>query len=540
MLDRLTCPDLILPRSYIARWAVFYSCKVNPILLVSALCGAAWFVVDGFVLPPNFGGIDIYYFKDAGINFAQGRGFVTRFTFGNPSFEYQAYATYPPVYPLLFGFFVKLFGTSAFTNQIFNSAVSFFLGAAGFLALKPLALGYRPRRAPYILAAIFASAVFIGFFFPETDRPDGLGVCFGLLALMVLNRGASRQNEFVAGALCGIALVTSPFAGIWASIALALVVVARHYPKGGLRRVPARLSLAASGALLVVMLVGTTAAAFLPGWFPSFLGVLTGTATHNETGGGYFLALLKGDFRTWASGFPLGLSGFYIGLAKLFAVQGALAGAIVLDRFRGEAGWHGWPVAALLAASPLCLISSPYQANYPPMTSALLLGAAASMTLGMPSASRRHYATAIATGFALVSIVSFPFKSREVILRAGTRPSLERALNFIDRNRTAFDRADRFLAVSPATYILWRQEGIRPLTSIYSGFDNPENRRDLAYVALSYPGSRDPLAPQRPDWLTGDEYRLEYQPDLPQLATIFGWTVSHSSQTWESAIYARR
>jgi hypothetical protein len=81
------------------------SSKVNPILALSVLCGATWFFVDAFVLPPNFGGTDIYYFKDAGINFAQGLGFVTRFTFGNPTFEYQAYSQYPPLYPLLFGVF---------------------------------------------------------------------------------------------------------------------------------------------------------------------------------------------------------------------------------------------------------------------------------------------------------------------------------------------------------------------------------------------------------------------------------------------------
>jgi hypothetical protein len=49
----------------------------------------------------------------------------------------------------------------------------------------------------------------------------------------------------------------------------------------------------------------------------------SGAITHNETGGGYFLALLKGDVRTWVSGFPFGFSQFYVGLAKLLAVQGS-------------------------------------------------------------------------------------------------------------------------------------------------------------------------------------------------------------------------
>jgi hypothetical protein len=204
----------------------------------------------------------------------------------------------------------------------------------------------------------------------------------GSAYVSVCSRSSWRPNryEFVAGALCGIALITSPFAGIWASIAVALVVVARHYAKSGLRLVLVRLVLAASGAFLVVLLMGAVVAALLPDWFPAFVGVLTGATTHNETGGGYFLALLKGDVRTWVSGFPLGFSQFYVGLAKLLAVQGALAGALVLARVRFHVGWAGWPLIVLLAASPLSLITSPYQINYPPMTAALLLGAAAGMT----------------------------------------------------------------------------------------------------------------------------------------------------------------
>jgi len=118
--------------------------------------------------------------------------------------------------------------------------------------------------------------------------------------------------------------------------------------------------------------------------------------------------------------------------------------------------------------------------------------------------------------------------------------ALARALDYIDANKTVFNRPDQFLAVSPSAYILWRQAGIRPLITAYSGFDKPENRKNLAYVDLTYPGSHNPLVPQIPSWLTDDEYRLVHQPRLPQLAAIFGRMASRSSQTWESAIYAKR
>ena len=65
-----------------------------------------WVIIDGYLIPPTFGGTDIYYFKDPGINLAEGLGFTSRFTFGNPTFEYSVYSQYPPLYPLLFGIFV--------------------------------------------------------------------------------------------------------------------------------------------------------------------------------------------------------------------------------------------------------------------------------------------------------------------------------------------------------------------------------------------------------------------------------------------------
>jgi hypothetical protein len=114
--------------------------------------------------------------------------------------------------------------------------------------------------------------------------------------------------------------------------------------------VPVRLFLAASGAFLVLLLMGAVVAALLRDWFPAFIGVLTGATTHNEIGGGYFLALLKGDVRTWVSGFPL--AQFYVGLAKLLAVQGVLAGALVLARVRFHVSWAGWSAHRAFGSKP--------------------------------------------------------------------------------------------------------------------------------------------------------------------------------------------
>src|SRR5271169_1984363 len=105
----------------------------------------SWFLIDAFLLPPSFGATDIYYFKDAGINLAEGLGLVSRFTFGNPTFEYHSYSQYPPAYPLLFGLFVKLFGASVLSNQVFNSIIASCSGITAYFVFRPLLAMSRSR-----------------------------------------------------------------------------------------------------------------------------------------------------------------------------------------------------------------------------------------------------------------------------------------------------------------------------------------------------------------------------------------------------------
>ena len=198
------------------------------VLLCGILFVAAWFVVDGLLLPPAFGGTDFYYFKDAAINLASGLGFVSRFTFGNPTFDDRVFAIYPPLYALLFAAFVKLAGVSAAANQAFNAAVGIVVGLAGFLAVKPLLDRATSRRASVLSAMLFAIAIAANFFLPGADRPDGFGVSIGLFALVVLGQPSLASREVVAGMLCAVALLVSPFAGLWALVAVGVVVYERH------------------------------------------------------------------------------------------------------------------------------------------------------------------------------------------------------------------------------------------------------------------------------------------------------------------------
>lgn len=511
------------------------------VLLSCCALAIAWFIVDGLLLPPPFAGSDVYYFKDPGINWATGLGFVSRFTFGNPTFDYKIYAIYPPAYPALFGLVTKLLGVSTSTSQIFNAALGVALGFAGFLALKPMLVREPSRAAAFGLAfVVFAALVINGFYLPTADRPDGLGICLGLLALVALRGITSASGECIAGVLCGTALLTSPFAGVWSTIAVIIVVFDRHFQTAGLWRCVGRMLVVGAGLISVLTAAVGLFALLLPGWLPTFVGVLTGQSTGNETGGGYFLSLLRGDVRTWLGAFPIADPNYFVNLSKLLAVQLAVVGAVIVDLVRSKAGTRALPIVLLVAASPLCLLAIPYQGNYPPMTAALLLGGVATIAARMPAPSRRLYASATLIGLAAIFALSAQDRMREFIIRVSSQDSMGRALEAIDRIRNDLGHGHGLIAVPPSTYMLWREKGLRPLTTIYSGFTDPDNRKRLAYVAAPFGGSGDPLVPVVPPWLTEAEYGVVVEPALPQYATVLGHIVSRSSQTWENRIYARR
>jgi hypothetical protein len=498
-----------------------------------------WFCIDGLLVPPDFGQTDIYYFKDAGINFAQGLGLKMRFTYGNPTFAYRDYAHYPPLYPLLFGIYVKAVGVSAASNQVFNSLVAILTGILGFLALRPvLTSAASIRYRPWAELILGVSCIGTGYYSFAYDRPDGLATALGIAAILSAIRGATDRSALTAGALCTLTLFTSPFTGIWTSMAAFIGVLAA--PGEMPRRRIRRLMYIALGGIATVAVVLGLLWLWLPGWFDGFLGVASGSNTNNETGGGYFLALLRGDVHTWWSGFPYASPGSFLPLLKLGAVAAALVCTAITDRQTlGKAGRVVW-LLPLLMISPLCLVTAPYQSNYPPITAALLLAAWASIEAGKHTGGRHTAAVAILAAFAVNILLNVPFEARNLLVRSSTRDSLQRALVYLESHRGELEFPGGYSAVSPATYILWRQAGLHPLISIYSGFRLAENRKNLDVLALSYPGSGDPVKPQAAEFLPEDEYRPVFQPVVPQPAVIAGHVVSKSSQTWESAIYVRR
>jgi hypothetical protein len=83
-------------------------------------------VVWAFILPPAFGGTDVYGFKDAACNLAAGLGFKSVNFIGSKlrPFRPELFANYPPLFPLAYGLYAKLFGCNPTADKCFNLLVS--------------------------------------------------------------------------------------------------------------------------------------------------------------------------------------------------------------------------------------------------------------------------------------------------------------------------------------------------------------------------------------------------------------------------------
>ncbi len=491
-----------------------------------------WFFWHGLIASPSFGHTDIYYFKDAGINLASGLGFTSRFTFGNPTFEPLTYAHYPPLYPLSFGLFECLFGISTRSNQAFNSALGTGLGFAAYLLVRrPSVLGLASRPA-WIELLVAALLVVAGGFGAAIDRPDGLGVVLGGAGIVVAARGGRPRDFAFAGILHAASVLTSVFTGAFSAFLTTALVLARHGPVSG-RAWRDLVLIALSGALAlgagVLALLAT-----MPGWLERFLGVALGRDTANETGGGYFLALLRGEFRVWAGGFA-----FDTVAVKLEAAKWAVA-LVLLVVASVAAARRGWPlpVAGLVFAALLFLpgIMVPYQAYYLGAGAALAL--VACMSLAGANPAHRRLGTAAGLGALGVALLSLPMVVHEVIARVQAAPTLANGVAIASALRGRIQGRERFIAVAPTIYMAWREAGIAPLTTQYSGFKSQENRDRLEYLALGYPGSGQRGKPQAVDFDTSAFLPL-WQPDLAKQSESRTASLVRSTYTWEPALLAR-
>ncbi|ANI99687.1 hypothetical protein A8O14_06110 [Polynucleobacter wuianus] len=276
-----------------------------------------------------------------------------------------------------------------------------------------------------------------------------------------------------------------------------------------------------------------------PGWIQSFYGVLTASTTNNETGGGYFIQLLHGNFILWLHGLALSQHNFYISLLKLIIPNIIFLALIINEYWLKKESFEGKRLLPFIAISPMSIILVPYQVNYIIASTVLLIINLSMIILKMPIKLAKYYTMGIILSALIISLINFPYLVRDILARNTAGHSIILAKNeFIKFKPECTKNKDFFIASSPLNYLIWREIGVHPLTITYSGFYDRANHEKLSCISLTYPGSHNLYEPTYPVWFKPDSYELIFTPNLPRDSLFMFWK-SNSSQTWESQIFRK-
>ena len=157
-------------------------------------------------------GQDFFYFADAGVNFAKGDGLKEVGTYGNPTLEYKYYATYPPVYPFLYGMYTALFGVGDYQNTFFNIFLRLTRAILLFIIVFKYAKSWSKGQK-------FIITFLIILFAPSGnsyDRPEDLVTVFFLISLLLY----LMRKYSIAFLIAGLNLMASPVCGLVSAVIL--------------------------------------------------------------------------------------------------------------------------------------------------------------------------------------------------------------------------------------------------------------------------------------------------------------------------------
>lgn len=180
------------------------------VILVGITLWAA--VVGTIVLTESrFSGTDVFLFKEAAVNFALKSRLVAANLVYMPFDKEMPFAHYPPVYPTVFGLWMKVFGIGLKQSLLFESLLrglrTLLLGALIWPTLKSC-LNDPKRRLSALFTVLFF--VLLSLVSTDDDRPDELGLVIGLSSWWVLLRAKHYYQYLLSGLLLGLTAATSP------------------------------------------------------------------------------------------------------------------------------------------------------------------------------------------------------------------------------------------------------------------------------------------------------------------------------------------
>jgi len=208
-------------------------------------------ILAGFVLfwtlftgatTPNFGGTDVFIFRDAGCNCAAHLGFVSQSSPITPaSVPPVLFADYTPGTPLLFAPAARIFGCTAYTDTYFDLILLVIIAAVLIL--------YLPREDRVIVAVLLGITLPVGIFLTQGDRPENPALALFLIFLLAWKRTQRVWLKCLLAGLAGCLFLIHPYVGITSFMLFILLLAVDRNVNGRLTILTGSSAIAAIGIL---------------------------------------------------------------------------------------------------------------------------------------------------------------------------------------------------------------------------------------------------------------------------------------------------
>jgi hypothetical protein len=506
---------------------------------IAGIAGLLVWVVVFLVLPPRIPSGDLICFKDPGINFAHGEGLVARLNPGNPTLEPKIYSNYPPLFPILYGYFVRAFGVSPKADQCFDLLTSAAACLVFWFFVIQKKSGRTIVRAAILLLCVVLIMMPTGPFWTQRERPDALGFCLILMSIMLLQSRRLEWSFLSAGVVGGINCCLSPYAFLLNCVALLLFGIQRFATEAtagrlSFRRTVLCLTSGLVGGALPIGLLLMVSYMVDPDATSRFLANALGGATGGQAGLGYFLALMKGDVAHYLSAFARFDSIRYKSMAAHLVVTFVAAGLFVAWNFRQITGSIArWIACAIVLIALIPVVLFPYQPCYMSFTATVMVALLVRFAL---INGWQPYRVQLLGIFSIV-FIALPATGhllRELALTGKAAPSYERMDRMIASLEPGPNQEPPLVASGQPTYFSFKSRRFRVVDLAY--LRRPEDAAQIDYFAV--PGGRESPG--------GRQFFLEW--GALNLEEIYSAATDYSSPllnprftyTWECSILRQK
>jgi hypothetical protein len=502
-----------------------------------------WF---GFfaLMSPQPAGPDVFVFRDAGCNWAHGRGLVAASVPHANTLRPMLFASYTPGAPLLFGLAASLFGCSASMDTFYNLALA---AAAVFLLYRCFSLAVTSGWQRASAALLLGAALPTGMVAFDSDRPEMPAFCLLVVILLLWRQTSSVAARSWLFACNGIVFLIHPFAGIAGWLLLAFLLLFGERTVEAQTRT-GRLQVVIAGTALYALIVAVWALAMWSQDHTSLHRFLEHAAGRG-TGAGVVLHGAKAGDSESGSGAH---SGYAVAFRQLFspAFPASAAIAISLLVSGSVVAAYAFPVRkrlliqcvfllAVLLIFPLAVF--PAQTNYLGLSRALLL--ATVFIGGFPLADRLRESMAPLFLVLICFLFTAPWIGLEILQTIEARASYYHEQDQARRVRAYFDQRgerDPALLVDSGHYFVYKPYFANLYNPNY--LEAGDVTDQFQGLIRCYAGSRAFSREQLP-WdaaLGAGQWTLIDGGEDAVRVAVFGHPIMRRNWTWMCDVYARQ